>query len=80
MHVIIEYDGVEHTHPVVYFGGVTKYEQRIYNDRYKEKQAILHKISALRIPYTLSYKYVINNLYKYLCKAENQEPKVLIMI
>ena len=79
-HLIIEYDGVEHTKPVAYFGGKPKYEQQVANDRLKEARAIDHNLKILRISYTLSFNYVRQHLYQYLCNAEGQEPKVLTMI
>lgn len=47
----IEYDGVQHFHPVNHFGGKKSFNSQIKRDALKNKYCLEHKINLLRIKY-----------------------------
>lgn len=47
--LLIELDGLQHSQPVKYFGGVRKYEQVKANDSRKAEWAFAHGIKLIRI-------------------------------
>ena len=49
---IVEYDGEQHFHPVIVFGGQENFEKQQQNDRIKNEYAWSHNIPIVRIPYT----------------------------
>jgi len=80
--LLIEYDGIQHFEPVKYYGGEKKLVDQRRRDTLKNEYAVSHNMSILRIPYTLSFEHVSEELSKYIvqCKAEVPIPKVRYMI
>ena len=49
--VCVEYDGIQHHHPVNYFGGVEKFKVTQSKDIIKNHYCMTHNIKLIRIPY-----------------------------
>ena len=50
--IIIEYDGIQHTEPVPYFGGERQLEKVKDRDKQKEEWCKNNDITLIRVPYT----------------------------
>lgn len=50
--LFIEYDGIQHTKPVKFFGGIEEFKKIKNRDTRKNNYASNHNIQMLRIPYT----------------------------
>lgn len=50
--LLIEYDGIQHIKPIMYFGGDDKYNAQVANDKIKNDYCLEHGIPLIRIPYT----------------------------
>lgn len=46
---LIELDGIQHSRPIAYFGGVSKYDSLRKNDAIKEDWCMCQNISLIRI-------------------------------
>jgi len=51
---LIEYDGIQHFKPIIFFGGDLSYKRQIFNDNKKNNYCLLNNINLIRIPY---YEY-----------------------
>lgn len=80
--LLIEYDGIQHFKPVLYFGGQAKLNDQKRRDAIKNNYAINHSLSVLRVSYQCSKDTLPDKLTKFINSrnAENLKPKVEIMI
>jgi len=76
--VLIEYDGEQHFHPIVWFGGEDKFKDQQERDNIKNKFAQENGIELVRYPYTISDKVLVDSIKKLInnCKAEGLIPKL----
>ena len=56
--LLIEYDGIQHTQPVEFWGGQLGFEYRQQCDAIKNKYAYDNDIPLLRISHTVRYSYI----------------------
>lgn len=64
--LLIEYDGMQHTKEIKFFGGDTYLENIKKHDAIKNKYAIENNINLLRIPYTVKMENIETVLSEYL--------------
>lgn len=50
--ILIEYDGIQHFKPIIYWGGIKKFNNDKKRDKAKNEYAMKNNIPLLRIPYT----------------------------
>lgn len=65
-HILIEYDGEQHFHPVKLFNKTDPFEDRVRRDNIKTKWAKQHGYELIRIPYTLldNIPDILDNIFK----------------
>lgn len=51
---LVEYDGEHHTRPIDYFGGKSKFDDQVMNDRIKDKFARDYGYILIRVPHTVT--------------------------
>ena len=68
---LIEFDGVQHVHPVDHFGGENKFKIQQENDVLKNQYALSHNIPLVRIPYSKRDYINLDDILgdKYLIKS-----------
>lgn len=68
----IEYDGIQHFEPVVYFGGVESFELQVIKDNIKNTFCINNDIPLLRIPYTFNDSKIEKTIKEFYSKEVKQ--------
>lgn len=58
----IEFDGIQHSEPVEFFGGENYYKEMLKNDQLKNEFCINNHIPLIRIPYKMLSKMTIDDL------------------
>lgn len=70
----IEFDGIQHVEPVIFFGGEDYYKEILINDQLKNEFCINNHIPLIRIPYSKLSKITMDDLLpsksKYLLTRE----------
>ncbi|UGL60517.1 hypothetical protein [Staphylococcus phage vB_SurM-PSU4] len=64
--LLIEYDGIQHSKPVEFFGGAKKLKDQQRRDNIKNNYAEKNNIDLLRIPYTYTDEEIKEVIFSYL--------------
>ncbi|UXE02631.1 HNH endonuclease [Staphylococcus phage Biyabeda-mokiny_2] len=75
LNTLIEYDGLQHSKPIEYFGGVKSFEELKYRDSLKDDYAKRNNIRMVRVSYKQKEKEIIEELESVLGVVTRQESK-----